>query len=277
MKITVLMVIIYILTCVRIGTKPCKYFQFNAPYFDRKRGIYSKLGIDQLIPEKWRLAQRYDDGAFIPDDWPVFVKPEWGQNAAGIQRADNIEQLTAIREEIAQEDIRYLVQEGAKETREFEIFSMRHYEDKSKYAVFSITEAVNAEVNPINSVYNENTRYVDITDRFDQTQRDTIWQQINTVGKFNISRASMRANSEEDLLAGRFHIIEINLFLPMPIHMLDSRYRPFDVIKMVYRYMVNMARFTKARDKSLEEKPVFTKIMMYNRKSKLINYLRAKI
>jgi hypothetical protein len=32
----------------------------------------------------------------------------------------------------------------------------------------------------------------------------------------------LRANSKADLLLGFFHIIEINLFAPFPIHLLDN-------------------------------------------------------
>ena len=95
------MVIIYILDCIRIGTKPCKYFQLNSAAFDREQGIFSKLAIDQRIPPEWRLHQQYEDGKTVPETWPVFVKPEWGQNAAGVKRADNPAQLEQIRREIA--------------------------------------------------------------------------------------------------------------------------------------------------------------------------------
>lgn len=78
-------------------------------------------------------------------------------------------------------------------------------------------------------------------------------------------------------MAGRFHVIEVNLFLPMPINMLDRRYGLKQIFDMIRRYMMSLARITKARDKSLPEKPVFTKIMLYNRESRLLNFLRAKI
>ncbi|MBX2868024.1 MAG: hypothetical protein KTR18_05090 [Acidiferrobacterales bacterium] len=276
--ITYGMVITYILSCIRIGTKPCKYFQLNSERFDGREGIFSKLEIDKSVPAEWRLAQRYDDGNFIPDTWPVFVKPEWGQNAAGILRADSLEELTDIRKANANESIRYLVQDGAPEKREFEVFALRHHADKSKYAVFSITEAVNdSERDPVNSINNPSTEYVDITDRFNEEQCEKVWQMVNRIGEFNISRTSFRANSIEDLLKGKCHVIEVNLFVPMPIHMLDQRYQPRDITAMVLRYMMKLARITKARDKSLPEKPVFTKIMLYNRTSPALNFLRSKI
>ncbi|MGB5706017.1 MAG: hypothetical protein WBM41_04245 [Arenicellales bacterium] len=278
MKITVTMVILYILYCIRIGTKPCKYFQLNSPCFDRHEGIFSKLDIDQYIPQEWRLEQRYDDGEVVPEYWPVFVKPEWGQNAAGVERADSPQDLTEIRKRTKNERVKFLLQQAAPESREFEIFSMRHYHDQNNYAVLTVTEAVNeSEPNPINGIYNPSTKYVEITEQFDSTQIGQLWQHVNRIGHFNISRASVRANSLEDLMVGRFHVIEVNLFLPMPINMLDRRYGLKQILDMIRRYMMSLARITKARDKSLPEKPVFTKIMLYNRESRLLNFLRAKI
>lgn len=278
MKITVTMVILYILYCIRIGTKPCKYFQLNSPCFDRQEGIFSKLDIDQFIPKEWRLEQRYDDGEAIPEYWPVFVKPEWGQNAAGVERADSPQDLAEIRKRTKNERVKFLIQQAAPESREFEIFSMRHHNDQNNYAVLTVTEAVNeSEPNPVNGIYNPNTQYVEITEHFDSAQLGQLWQHMNRIGHFNISRASVRANSLEDLMAGRFHVIEVNLFLPMPINMLDRKYGVKQVFAMIRRYMLSLARITKARDKSLPEKPVFTKIMLYNRESRLLNFLRAKI
>ncbi len=272
------MVATYILSCIRIGTKPCKYFQLNSPLFNGEEGIFSKIEIDELIPSEWRLEQQYDDGQFEPTSWPVFVKPEWGQNAAGIQRADDLASLNRIRKENANQNIRFLIQQCAPESREFEVFALRHHADKSNYSIFSITEAVNhSERDPVNSIKNPGTEYVEITEKFSEDQLQKIWRSVNRIGTFNISRSSFRADSIEDLVAGKFHVIEVNLFVPMPIHMLDSRYRMKDVISMVLRYMMRLALITKARDKTLPEKPVFTKIMLYNRTSPVLNFLRSKI
>ncbi len=278
MTITYALITTYILNCIRFGTKPCKYFQLNSPWFDRDKGLFSKLAIDHSIPPEWRLQQFYEDTDELPDSWPVFVKPEWGQNSAGIQRADNLDQLKQIRGQIADSKIRYLIQQGAPEKREFEVFTLRRHDDQSCYAVLSVTEALNdIEPNPVNGIYNPDTRYQDITDRFDPEQCDQLWQMVNRMGKFNISRVSFRADSEQHLVAGKCHVIEINLFLPMPIHMLDNRYDWRANFAMVRRYMVGLALITRARDKSLIEKPIFTKIMLYNRTGKLANFLRAML
>ena len=278
MKVTYLMVISYISFCIRIATKPCKYFQLNSPYFDRKEGIFSKIEIDQLIPLRWRLAQFYDDGIRFPERYPVFVKPEWGQNAGGIYRADNPGELHQVREKIRGARVKYLVQEGATEKNEYEIFSMQHHRDESRYAVLTVTQACNdSEPNPVNSIYNSDTRYVEITDSFSAAELDQIWGLVRQIEKFKISRVCVRADSIADMLQGNFHVVEINLFLPFPINMLDSRYSSKDVFNFVMAYMMCLALATKYRDKSLETKPVFTKIMLYNRESRWLNFWRARI
>ncbi len=278
MKITELEVITYILNCIRIRTKPCKYFQLNSEFFSANEGIFSKKDIDQLIPEKWRLSQRYDEAGYFPDQYPVFVKPEWGQNASGIYRADNADELKEIRKKVFQARTRYLIQQGASEKREFEVFSILSHENKNNHAVFTVTEAINeSETNPVNSVYNVNTTYREITEQLSDQEKQTLWQLTCQIGRFNISRLSLRADSIAEMLEGNFHVIEINMFAPMPINLLDQKYNNAQLWKFIRHYMLCLAKITKYRDKSLTEKPVFTKIMLYNRENSFLNYIRAKL
>ena len=282
MKVTGVMVGVYIFFCIRIATRPCKYFQLNASFFDREAGIFSKDGINDLIPSQWRLAQWYDDGARMPERYPVFVKPEWSQNARGVHRIDNADELRRIREDIKDTGkdarVKYLIQEGAVGTNEYEIFSISHHHDPNRYAVFTITQACNDfEPNPVNGIYNPNTRYVEITDSFSAAQLAQVWKLMRRIGSFKIARVSVRANSTDDLLQGKFHVIEVNLFLPMPINLLDMRYANKDIFSLVMRYMKSLALATKYRDKTINTKPVFIASMLYNRRSALLNFLHARL
>ena len=286
MKITCVMVTAYTFCCIRIATNPCKYFQLNAPFFDAREGIFSKIAIDRLIPPPWRLAQSYDDGAPAsqrqPQRWPVFIKPEWSQNARGVQRADNAAELRRIRADIHQKSgaarVRYLLQEGATEANEYEIFSIQHHRDPQRWAVFTVTEACNFdEAHPVNSIYNQNTRYREITDSFSAEQIEQLWALVRRIGSFKISRVCARADSTDDLLGGRFHVIEVNLFLPMPINLLDPRYTRTDIFRFIMTCMMRLALATKHRDRSLATRPVLTKSMLYNRRSGLLNFLRARL
>lgn len=266
----------YILYCVFYRTKPCKYFQLNVGYFDNTQGIFSKMKIDELIPKKWRLSQRFDDGEFEPESFPVFVKPEWGQNAAGIVRADSMPELVDIREQNKGSEIRYMIQQAAVEKREFEIFAIAS--KQSSPDALTVTEACNETGSyPINSIYNSATTYRELTEELSDLQKQNLWSHLSELGFFRIARMSARADSLQDLCEGRFHIIEINLFVPLPIDLLDPRYGSAEIVRRVLRYMRSLAVATRNRDTSQKTRPVFTKIMTYNRKSPLINRFRASI
>jgi len=194
MNITALMVLTYIAYCFRIGTLPWRYFQLNARYFSREHGIFSKLVLDQLTPERWRLPQHIDGPDLQPDSFPVFLKPEWGQNARGIHRADNLEQLNLLRRKLASEPQRYLLQEAAPGSCEFEIFGIDIDRDDETHDVLTVTEAVNSsEAFPINSKFNQQTRYVEITDEFSAEEHSIMSGYLSTLGKFGISRLSQGA------------------------------------------------------------------------------------
>ena len=275
MKITAFLAATYILDCCLVRTKPCKYFQLNSPYFNEEKGIFSKMEIDQLIPVEWRLDQRYEDGCWMPQNYPVFLKPEWGENAGGIYRADNPDQLVGYRNQIKNAKVNYLIQCGATELREFEIFALRDYKDSSTYSIMSITEARNeCEQNPINSINNKDTCYQDITDHFTGSQKQFLWKILERIGSFGIARLSVRSDSIDDLLAKKFHVIELNLFTPMPIHMMDNKYSRRDLAEMIWEYMMKLAKLTRVRDKSRPEKAVYTKLMLYNRSGAFAKFIR---
>ena len=278
MKLTVVMVTTYIIECFMIGTKPCKYFQLNSPHFNNEKGVFSKIDLDRLIPDKWRLAQRYDDDAYFPETYPVFLKPEWGENASGIFRADDRESLIEIRAKTKNSRVPYIIQQGAREANEYEIFGLRHHKDKNQHCIFSVTLVKNElETNPINSIHNPGTRYHEITDDLSDSQKQTLWDLMGQIGRFGIFRISVRSDSVDDLLEGRFHVIELNLFNPMPIHLLDRKYSKWDLWKINLKYMYLLARVTKYRDKSLKEYPIYTKIRFYNRENKFVNLVRERL
>lgn len=269
MHITILIILTYIACCFRVGTVPWKFFQINARYFSKDQGIFSKLSIDRLIPDRWRLNQVPDDGTVIPERYPVFMKPEWGQNAQGIQRADNFEELQSIRHALKEQatEQQYILQDGAPGSREFEIFSIDVSKNDGQHDVVTVTEAVNdTEANPINSKYNKNTRYVDISKSFSQDELTILGQHLDEVGQFAISRMSVRADSFEALLAGTFHVIEVNLFLPMPINLLDESYNWSVRFNFIRHSMMKLALATKAIKPVEKPHAIFTRMMLYGRR-----------
>jgi hypothetical protein len=72
-----------------LGIPPWYYFQINAEWYNKKKGFYSKIDMDARIPKKWRLKQDYFDKNNLPETFPVFLKPEWGQNSNGIIKINN--------------------------------------------------------------------------------------------------------------------------------------------------------------------------------------------
>lgn len=267
MHITIIMVVTYILCCARIATAPWRYWQLNARYFSESQGVFSKLSMDRLIPEQWRLAQHIDSEALTPRSFPVFLKPEWGQNAHGIHRVDNQAQLLQLRSKLAGEPQRYLMQEAAPGSREFELFSIDADREDSQHDVFTVTEAVNTtEQFPINSKYNRFTRYADITALFSAEQRTRMTGYLSQIGQFGISRMSVRANTLDDLVEGNFHVIEINLFLPMPINLLDGDFTWSEKWRFIRSSMMSLARATKMIKPVERPQPIFARMMLYGRK-----------
>jgi len=226
MLIRTILVVSYILSCLFLLAAPWRFFQLNKHYFNKHKGIYSKQVINDLIPEAYRLSQWFDDACLEPSNYPVFVKPEWGQNSKGVQRVDNLDQLKAVRRKFCVSAQKYplLVQESAKGAIEFEVFMLASSKSKDDYACLSITQVFNSTKNPlpINGIHNPNTSYLDISDQFSSDELHQLWLLLKPIGNFNICRFGIKSDSKAHLLSGDFSIIEINLLLPMPMVLLSS-------------------------------------------------------
>jgi len=270
MLIVIWMIFWFIYYCLRQRIDPSKFFQLNADYFNKEKGIYSKLEINQLIPFKWRLKQVVYDGISKPGKYPVFLKPEWGQNSYGIYRADSPEDLNHIRTQIAQKNLTYLVQEAAGEKREFEIYYIRQADNPDVCAALTITEVKNyiEPDHPINGVNNIHTRYDDLTGRFPVIGSQIIWNHVKNIGNFRMARVCAKADSEFDLLKGQFHIVEINLFTPMPIQLLDPKVPWENKLRFIRQGMLLLAENAKAISTSQKSKNVFFRKMAMNYKIK---------
>ncbi|WP_293264988.1 hypothetical protein [Neptunomonas sp.] len=203
---------------------PWHYFQLNASYFNKGKGIYSKQDINDLIPIEWRLDQWLDSGDKQPESYPVFVKPEWGQNSKGILRADNRNELDDIRCQRATGQSHYLIQEAAKGKIEFEVFIIPSDIASDRYAMLSVTQVINHSSDnfPINGIYNKQTEYQDVTKLLSKESSNALWENLRTIGDFRISRFGVRADSLTKLIEGDFKVIEINLFVPMPLVLLTK-------------------------------------------------------
>ncbi|MEN8136399.1 MAG: hypothetical protein ABFS18_12830 [Thermodesulfobacteriota bacterium] len=256
-----LLIFWFIYYAIRHGAWPWRFFQLNAPYFNARKGIFSKLDIDNCIPPPWRLAQGPLTSELMPASFPVFFKPEWGQNSHGIFRADDPDEFQSGCRRVAGKDIDYIVQEAARETREFEVFYIRVAHEKNQHATFSITEVLNSGEDPlpINGIYNKNTGYHDCTSQFSADELEKIWSHFKAICEYRIARVGLRANSIEDLLAGVFHIIEINLFIPLPLSLLDTKMSWVRKISFIKTAMKHAARAVKAIPPEQDRKAIFWK------------------
>ena len=281
MIIRIYQVFAYILFCVWQRVAPWKYFQLNAPYFNEQRGIFSKLDTDQLIPEAWRLPQSLDIGGYEPSQYPVFVKPEWGQNSFGIQRADNAQALSTIRSERKNTTGNYLIQQAAAGTREFEIFVIPSALESSSQtgnqpAVISITETLNNSEDPypINGIYNSATSYEDLTPQLTPKQVEQLWLHLSQIGDFRLSRVGLRANSVEAMINGEFHIIEINLLYPMPLMLLSHNRTWREKNRFSLQAMWHLAAISKKIPASQPRKSIFFTKLKSAHRIKLANKMR---
>lgn len=216
----------YLLSCLCLLALPWRFFGLNKHYFNKQKGIYSKQFINDLIPAAYQLRQWFDHVDCEPENYPVFVKPEWGQNSKGVQRVDNLAQLKSVRRKFcaSMQKYRLLVQESAQEAIEFEVFALANSKSSDEYGYLSITQVVNAAQTllPVNGIHNPHTSYLDISDQFSKDELRQLWLLLRPIGNFNICRFGIKADSKLNILAGHFSIIEINLLLPMPMALLSS-------------------------------------------------------
>ena len=140
------MVFFYIFFCIKNHAKPWNYFQLNAKYFNEKRKLFSKIEINQLIPKKWHLNEELVTTKTQIDDFPCFIKPEWGQNSYGIERADNANDWQKIKSAVLQKKQSYIVQQAALKKYEIEIFYI--CKTSQTYSALTIVQVNNQQKKP---------------------------------------------------------------------------------------------------------------------------------
>ena len=273
MLIRLSLIFTYILYCIRLGVAPWRYFQLNAPYFNEQRNLFSKLDMDKRIPKQWLLEQFMDLGACDPSNYPVFIKPEWGQNSQGVVRVDNLLQLNALRQQRNTRHPFYLIQQAAREKREFELFMIPNAHDLQQFSTLSVTETCNRSTDalPVNGIYNKDSYYQNCTSSLTEDQLKAIWGHLKQMGNYRIARYGVRADSLEALIAGRFHVVEINLYVPMPLLLLVKDISLAKKLQFVKRAMKQLVLVTKMIPDSQASKSVFFKKLRIASRLKSIN------
>jgi hypothetical protein len=254
----------YLWACLRYWVIPWNYFVLNSRYFNKKKGIFSKLEMDAAIPERFRLRQYYYDPDKPPRRYPVFLKPEWGQNSNGIVRVHNIKDYRKFQEIAGKTDMPFIVHDAALRKTEIEIYYLRSPDNIDNYAFLSITEVTNTckEHYPINSIHNPCTIYRDITHTFSAKQLQTIWFSLRQIGGFRMARVGLKADDRKGILKEKFQIVEINLFLPMPLVLLSENVGLVEKNKIMKKTMSIAGRLVKDIPKKESGKQIlFQKFM----------------
>ncbi|MCA1786272.1 MAG: hypothetical protein LC657_09860 [Desulfobacteraceae bacterium] len=257
--IRISLVLRFLLACIRYRAVPWYYFHLNSRFFNPKKGIFSKLEMDALIPEPWRLPQYYFHPRNLPAKYPVFIKPEWGQNANGIVRADNQREFQAFAGTAATCDIPFIVQGAAPGRQEFEIYYLRSSEHAEDYQFLSVTRVTNTCIKafPVNSIHNPCTRYEEITHDLDHTALETLWGFMKQIGRFRMARVGVKADNLSALISGRFHVVEINLFLPMPLVLLSCNVPLWKKTRIMQQTMSCAARLARTVPRTETREPIF--------------------
>ena len=227
--------------------------------------------MDSLIPPRWRLEQYYYDPEQPPKTYPVFIKPEWGQNSNGIVRADNENEYIGFQGVSKTQDMPYIVQDAAPGEKEFEIYYLRSSDNHDNYDFLSVTAVTNTclKSHPINSIHNPCTCYVDITKTLSTKELLTIWSLLRNIGEFRVARFGLKADNIKEILNKKFHIIEINIFLPMPLVLLAENVDSCEKKKIIKLTMLLAAKLVKNIPKNETGENIFFKKTKAHYKIKL--------
>jgi len=243
----------------------------NGFYFNECKGIYSKLDIDSVIPKRHHLPQSLFSKETMPKTYPVFVKPEWGQNSNGISRIDNKEEYLKFVSESDGLKIPYIVQEAALGQREFEIYYLRSPHNQDSYSFLSVTEVINKSGDslPVNSIYNSSTRYREVTAQLTAGALEQIWHAVKDIGNFRMARVGVRSDELSCLAQHLFKVIEINLFLPMPLILLAENVSRDEKTAVIRKTMTVAAQLVKTIPPAEKGKWIFFKKLRAHYKTAL--------
>jgi len=153
----------------------------------------------------------------------------------------------------------FIVQEAAKGRNEYEIYYLRSPERQDKPAFLSITQVNNfcRKAYPINSIHNPCTGYKDITDTFPAEDLDRIWQAVKNIGSFPVARVGVKADDRASLTRQSFKVVEINLFLPMPLILFAKNVGWDEKMKIIKKTMTFAARLAKRVPKTVSGRQIF--------------------
>lgn len=231
--IRIKIVIYFIYYSLLQGIHPWRFFQINADYFNEQKWIFSKYEIEKNIPTKWKLndyilnlndsKSKWEEKITSNFSFPLFLKPEWGQNSHGIFRVDEKKYLKEVLKKIKKLDTPYICQELANYEKEYEVLYVRSKNQIGSFSIFSITETINTswEKHAIQWI-NHGSKYRDITNKFSKEELKEIENKAKTIWNFNLARVWIKANNPKWILKWDFKVFEINIFVPFSLNLLDE-------------------------------------------------------
>jgi hypothetical protein len=255
----------YLWACLKYRVNPWNYFAINHRQFNWQKKIFSKLEIDRHIPERYRLTQFYYHPDTLPGQYPVFLKPEWGQNSNGVARIPAEKAYKRFCTRAFKSPMPYIVQEAGRGAFEYEIYYLRDHKQPDQAAFLSVTQTMNPcdPVHPVNSIYNQCTAYKNISQTLSAEQAEGIWSHVKKSGRFPLARMGVKADSVEDLAAGHFKVIEINLFLPMPLVLFSCNTGLLEKYRIIRQTMDIAARLAKQVPKNRSGFKIFFQKMLH--------------
>ncbi|MCF6247768.1 MAG: hypothetical protein L3J69_10445, partial [Desulfobacula sp.] len=90
-------------------------------------------------------------------------------------------------------------------------------------------------------------------------QLQTIWFSMRKIGRFRMARVGLKADDRSGILKKKFHIVEINLFLPMPLVLLAENVGLGEKNRIMKQTMSLAARLAKTIPKKESGKQIFFK------------------
>jgi len=137
----------------------------------------------------------------------------------------------------------------------------RKWRSDNSSAIISVVETCNRSDDnmPINGINNSDTFYRSCTDELSEDQIKKIEMLFSHIGDFKIARYCARADSLEALLEEQFSIVEINVFVPMPLMLLADNLGFKTKLTFILATMRQLALVTKDIPPSQEIKSVFFK------------------
>ena len=244
----------------------------NYKYLEIKKGIYSKHKLNQIIPNTIKLnSQTLTNFKINPKiNYPIILKPDWGESSLSIFKINNSEELNKIIKEKNIIITNYFIQEFDNTAIEYDILFIKNIQT-NKLEISEITTVSTQNKDKITGIYN-NSIYQTITKQFTPLELIQIKNNLNWLNtKFNVGKITLKANSKQDLLKNLVKVIEINILFPLPnsIHTKANTKQKKQLINNHLEKIIKLSKQTKNQITLIETLEFYIRNQIH--KYKLLN------